>query len=138
MITAFEVTIFENTDLKSLTKTIRLEGDKPLSIAAALMWQGRSVRFRFDDPRMLADRIASMRNYEALAIGALKAGIPDSVTVKTAEHKANGAADDQSVIARTLDYLVFNDGPALALLDYDTKASRPASRSQTILRRSSR
>ena len=56
---------------------------------------------------------------QALALGGLRADLPDKVGVTTKKRLLNGTARPD-LIARTAANIVYH-GPAFALLDYDTK-----------------
>jgi hypothetical protein len=76
----------------------------------------------------LADLINSFKSNEAYALGRLKDGLPDRVRVVVAEElrKLNGAGGP-SVIARTKNYIAFNEGePGIVLLDFDRKGMSEA------------
>ena len=71
-----------------------------------------------------ADLINGFSPNEAYALGRIKDGLPDRVRVIRAD-KLNGVSDP-AIIARTQDYLVFNEGEfGLALLDADFKGVSP-------------
>ena len=62
--------------------------------------------------------------HQAIALGTLRAGLPDQVEVVT-KKLLNGVAQPD-IIARTGDAIVYREGqPAFALLDFDTKGMPP-------------
>ena len=70
----------------------------------------------------LATTISQLDSTQAIALGALRADLPDEVKVVTKD-KLNGAA---GVIARTNDAIHYQTGrPAFVLLDFDTKGMPP-------------
>jgi hypothetical protein len=121
----FEITVFTKAN-GPLTKTIALSDGKPVSDSAACrMANGTARRVRFSGEayavmQALADLINNLNPNEAYALGRLKDGVLDHVRVVRAD-KLNGATDT-SAIARTKEYLIFEEGkPGLALLDGDFK-----------------
>jgi DNA polymerase I len=119
--TTLEVTVFTRTD-GPLTKHIYLDDTgKVISNGATLMSRGRARRVQIRSMRELASLIASLRSNDAIALGALRADLPDQVDVVTVD-KLNGNGS----IARTADYLQFRAGaPALMLIDFDLKGMSP-------------
>jgi hypothetical protein len=115
-----EITVFEKVN-GALTKRIALVGDKLVSDSSSCrMANGFARRVRIDDMQAFANLINNFTSSEAYALGRLKDRLKDRVRVVRAD-KLNGA-DDPSVIARTQDYLVFNEGEfGLVLLDADFK-----------------
>jgi hypothetical protein len=115
-----EITVFEKSG-GPLTKRIALLDGKIVNDSSACrMANGHARRVKIDDIQALADLINSFNSSEAYALGRLKEGLPDQVRVVRADI-LNGA-DYPSVIARTLEYLTFNEGePGLVLLDADFK-----------------
>jgi hypothetical protein len=82
------------------------------------MARGTAQRMRIADVGELAAVIENVRPDQAIALGALRTGLPDRVQVVT-KQKLNGEPD---VIARTGADIVFRrEKPALALIDFDTK-----------------
>ena len=87
------------------------------------MSRGSARRERFDNLGAFAGHIASLDSNEAIALGALRAGLPDQVQIATKQalEKLNGAAGPE-MIARTGDHIAYEAGrPALVLVDIDTK-----------------
>ena len=64
---------------------------------------------------------------QAIALGSLRADLPDRVEVTTIEQAASTASARPDLIARTNDNIVYH-GPAFALLDYDSKGMPTALR----------
>jgi hypothetical protein len=116
---ASEITLFAKSG-GPLTKRISLEANGSLRSdgSACVMAQGSARRVRIANVHDLCALIEHMQPNEALALGALRAGLADPVQVVT-KRRLNGAPN---VIARTGADIVYRAGqPALALLDYDTK-----------------
>jgi hypothetical protein len=114
-----EVTTFTKT-AGALTKRISLAADGTVKSdgSACLMAHGSAQRMRLAGADDLAALIEGTQSNQALALGVLRPGLPDRVTVVT-KSKLNGAAD---VIARTGADIVFRRAePAWALLDFDRK-----------------
>lgn len=66
-----------------------------------------------------ADLIEDIRPNQAIALGALRADLPDKVLIGTKEAIAGGAV--KGAVARSADNISYKQGPALALLDIDGK-----------------
>jgi hypothetical protein len=119
-----EITVF--TKAKGpLTKRITLADDGTVLSdgSECRMARGRAVRVEVADVTQLAALITSLRSNQALALGALRDGLSDKVTVVTKD-QLNGPSPD--LIARTSDALRYRERtPAYALLDYDTKGMPP-------------
>jgi len=87
------------------------------------MSKGSARRARFDDLAGFAVCISALASHEAIALGALRQGLPENVQIDTKKklEQLNGSAAPD-LIARTSEHIVYRPGqPALALLDYDTK-----------------
>ena len=85
------------------------------------MSRGRASRTKVADVHALAALIASLRPYQAIALGVIRDGLPDQVKIVTKE-KLNGAAQPNDVIARSADYIVYRRRQqAFALIDFDSK-----------------
>jgi hypothetical protein len=116
-----EITIFSKSG-GALSKRIRLgeDGLVKSDASACVMAQGVAQRFQFAGVQQFARLIEEMRSNQALALGALRAGVLDEVKVVT-KQKLNGIKRPDT-IARTANFLVYQNGrPALALLDHDVK-----------------
>jgi hypothetical protein len=114
-----EFTIFAKSG-GPLTKRISLAPDGSVKSdgAACVMAHGAARRANIASVLDLGILIEQLKPNEAIALGSLRAGLPNQVEVVT-KRKLNGAAN---VIARTGADLVYCKAqPALALLDYDTK-----------------
>jgi hypothetical protein len=121
--TAVELTGFTKAN-GPLTKRISLAPDGSVKSdgSACLMARGTAQRVRIADVHELAAVIENVRPDQAIALGALRTGLPDKVQVVT-KQKLNGEPD---VIARTGTEIVFRrEKPALALIDFDTKGIAP-------------
>jgi DNA polymerase I-like protein with 3'-5' exonuclease and polymerase domains len=111
-----EITVCANAR-GPLTKRITLEADGSLAKPDAKLLSGSARRVRVESMASLAALITSLKQNEALALGALCEDLPAAVKVTTAE-KRNGPGP----IARTTEFLQFRPGmPALVLLDLDRK-----------------
>jgi hypothetical protein len=116
---ASEITLFAKSS-GPLTKRISLEADGSIRSdgSACVMARGSARRIHLTAASDLGALIERLKPNEAIALGALRAGLSDPVQVVT-KHKLNGAAN---VIARTGADIIYRKGqPALALLDFDTK-----------------
>ena len=88
--------------------------------SACVMAHGTAERVRVAGVVALGALIEGLTPSQALALGALRADLPDKVEVATKKRLVNGAARPD-IIARTGANIVYH-GPAFALLDYDSKA----------------
>jgi hypothetical protein len=122
--TPIELTVFEKSN-GPLTKRIALRDGKIVNDSSAcFMANGIARRVTISSMQALADLISSLKPNEAYALGRLKDGLPYCCKV-VRSGKLNGS-EDPSVIARTLDYLNFNEGPGFVLLDFDSKGMSEA------------
>jgi hypothetical protein len=118
-VAAAEITRFTKTG-GPLTKHIKLADDGSIISdgSACKMARGKMQRIAVIDVNHFAGLIAELHDNQAIALGALRAGLPEQVQLVT-KAKLNGA---DHAIARTGDDIVFcQQQPAFALLDYDTK-----------------
>ncbi len=109
-----------------LTKRISLgpNGDLVVDDSACNMWQGTAVRVLVGTMTEVAAYIGACKHNQAIAVGALDQDRPALVNIVTAKNlaKMNGTAGPDT-ISRTSQHIKYVPGkPALALLDYDTKA----------------
>ena len=114
-----EITLFQK-DNGPLTKRITLATDGSVKSdgSACLMARGVAQRRHIGNIGELATVIEGMRSNQAIALGALRADVPDEVNVVT-KGRLNGQA---RTIARTAADINYRKGvPALALIDFDTK-----------------
>jgi hypothetical protein len=114
-----EITAFEKSD-GPLTKRISLAPDGSVKSdgSACVMSNGTAWRANITNIGELATVIEKTQLEQALALGALRAGLPDK-----AKQKLNGQPD---TIARTAADINFRkEKPALALIDFDTKGMPP-------------
>jgi hypothetical protein len=119
------VTVFTKTG-GPLTKRIALAADGTIKSngSACTMARGRAQRVKVASVTQLAVLIENLRSNQALALGTLRADLPDEVTVVT-KHFLNGAKGPD-VIARTANDIVYRQGrSAFVLLDFDTKGMPP-------------
>jgi hypothetical protein len=121
-----EITVFVKSG-GPLTKRISLSADGAIKSdgSACLMSTGAARRVEVADIQQFAAFIGELPPNEALALGALRAGLPDQVKVVTKAKLLNGIAQPD-IIARTGDDIIYRKGqPAFALLDFDTKGMPP-------------
>src|ERR1700733_7280422 len=102
-----------------LTKRISLnqEGKLISDGSACVMSRGRAQRVRLDCLGQFADLVQQLEPNEAIALGALRADLPDHVEVTTQDHlaKLNGSTPP-GLIARNGGHIAYEAGhPALAL-----------------------
>ena len=109
-----EITVFTKAR-GPLTKTIKLgvNGKIVTDSSSCRMGNGTADRVRVEiqnlDPMAaLADIINNLNLRQAYALGHIKGGHPAHVDIVATE-KLNGA-DDKSIIARTQEFLVFDEG----------------------------
>jgi hypothetical protein len=134
--------VFEITRLTKaggpLTKRISLADDGSVKSdgSACVMSEGQARRVTFDNLESFGACIADLASDEAIALGALRADLPDSVEIVTKDRlealKSGRTASARltpngvmraDLIARTSEHIVYRPGhPALALIDVDTKA----------------
>jgi hypothetical protein len=118
-----EITVLTKSD-GPLTKRIGLAPDGSLHSdgSACLMADGSARRARFDSLHAFADFITRMRSCDALALGALRPDLPDTVHVVTKRQRSKLNGADDAVITRTHDHIGYRPQlPALVLIDVDTK-----------------
>jgi hypothetical protein len=117
--TAIEIVAFTN-DLGPLTKSISLDEDGALrsDSSACRMSRGCARRVALGSIEDLGELIGEVRSNEALALGSLRAGLPDEIEVVT--KRALGGT--RSAITRTKDNIHYRPGaPGFVLTDADTK-----------------
>jgi hypothetical protein len=104
-----------------LTKLISLSPDGTLvkDSSACVMARGTAERVRVAGVDALGALIEDLAPSQAIALGTLRADLPDKVEVVTKNTLVNGVARPD-VIARTGANIVYR-GPAFALLDFDSK-----------------
>jgi hypothetical protein len=124
---AIQLTVFTRSS-GILTKVIALAADGSISgdASACVMARGTATRIEIDTVRQLADLIENLPPNRAIALGALRSGLPDAVKViskdRLAKARLKSAAVASNIIARTGSEIVFQKGqPAFALLDFDRK-----------------
>lgn len=121
-----EITIFRKKN-GVLSKRISLSKDGKVDFdgSECRMAAGMARRFKLDGVGSLADLIEQMPSDEALALGRLRADLPNKVKVVLARELDSKTPND--VIARTTEHLHFAPGaPAYMLLDYDRKGQAAA------------
>ena len=87
--------------------------------SACVMARGTAERVKIAGVDALGALIEGLQPSQAIALGALRAGLPDKVEVTTKKKLINGVARPD-IIARTGANIVYH-GPAFALLDFDSK-----------------
>jgi hypothetical protein len=104
-----------------LTKQISLAPDGTLvnDGSACVMTCGSAERVKVVGVDALGALIEGLQPSQALALGTLRADLPDMVEVATKKTLVNGVARPD-IIARTGANILYR-GPAFALLDFDTK-----------------
>jgi hypothetical protein len=125
-----EITLFAKTG-GPLTKRISLSQDGKLRSdgGACRMARGEAQRLCLAGLAEFATVIDRLESNKAIALGALRDGLPPQVKVTT-KNKLNGHVVPD-VIARTAHDIVYRGGrAALMLLDYDTKAMPAEIRSE--------
>src|SRR5437868_11838438 len=102
MTSAFEIVSFTKSG-GPLTKRISLnhDGSTKSDGSGCLMPRGTAVRAPIADIAELEALISGLRSDQAIALGALRSGLPDQVRVVT-KRELNGHAEPD-VIARTAD-----------------------------------
>jgi hypothetical protein len=113
-----------------LTKRIKLSEDGKIchDSSACIMVSGWARRWRSDGVVDFAELINRLDPNEAIALGSLKAELPDEVEIVTKKRldEINGAAAPK-LVARTSSHIQYRAGhPALALIDIDRKGIPPA------------
>jgi hypothetical protein len=120
-----EITVFVKSG-GPLTKRISLSADGAIKRdnSACRMSRGGAQRTQVANIQQFAALIELPPN-QAIALGALRPGLPDQVEVVTKAKLVNGVAQP-NVIARTGNNIIYRKGqPAFALLDFDTKGMPP-------------
>jgi hypothetical protein len=119
-----ELVLFTKAD-GPLTKKIRLNGSGILSDGSdCRMTHGTAHRIFIACIQQFADLIRTMGVTQAPALGALRADLPDKVSVVTKRklrELSGSAPPPRDIIARTQDFVVYGDGPGPVLIDFDTK-----------------
>ena len=121
VVSKFEITVFHKQD-GALSKRICLtkSGKIKADGSACRMTSGQARRVKLNGIASLAELIEPMASDEALALGRLRAGLPDEVRI-IRRHDIDDATP-AGTIARTNGYIEFAPGkPAYLLLDHDRK-----------------
>ncbi len=117
-----EITMFTKSE-GPLTKRISLleDGSVKSDGGACLMAKGVAGRVAIANVQQLATLIEQLQSNQAIALGALRTGLPDRVKIVTKAKLLSGVALP-NVIARTADDIRYGEGqPAFALIDTDSK-----------------
>ena len=116
-----EITLITKRDANPLmSKRIFLteQGEVRSDGSQCLMVQGTATRATAETASDLAEHIVSCGSDQAIALGALKAELPDLVTITT-ERKLK---DSPGAISRSRQFIDYRqETPAWALIDFDTK-----------------
>jgi hypothetical protein len=104
-----------------LTKRISLTDDGMLKSdgSACVMSRGIAERIEINNIVQFGELIGSLASDQAIALGTLRPGLPDKVTIATAKATNGHAGPD--TIARTAANIVYRQQPGLGLIDFDTK-----------------
>jgi hypothetical protein len=104
-----------------LTKRISLTDDGLLKSdgSACVMSRGVAERIEINNIAQFGELIGDLAPDQAIALGTLRPGLPDKVTIATA--KAINGHTRPDTIARTAANIVYRQQPGLALIDFDTK-----------------
>ncbi|HME90604.1 MAG TPA: hypothetical protein VKE49_04220, partial [Myxococcaceae bacterium] len=104
-----------------LTKRLSLTSDGALvkDGSACVMTCGAAERVQVIGINALGTLIEELSPSQAIALGTLRAGLPNRVGIVTKQELLNGVARPD-IIARTGANIIYR-GPAFALLDYDSK-----------------
>jgi hypothetical protein len=108
-----------------LTKHILLKEDGSIVSdgSACVMSSGEARRYSVASFAELATLITELRSNQAIALGTLRADLPDEVEITT-KNRLDGK--HSNLVARTAHDIIFEDDrPALALFDYDDKGMPP-------------
>ena len=113
-----------------LTKQISLAADGTLiqDKSACVMFRGTAERVTVAGVDGLGALIEDLTPSQALALGGLRADIPDKVRIATTR-ALQGGKSRVDLIARTNENIVY-DGPAFVLLDFDSKGMPESVRSE--------
>ena len=119
-----EITSFEKVG-GELTKRISLSADGTLLSdgSACIMSRGCAFRRTFATLEEFATFISGLESNQAIALGRLRADLPDQVRVATKDklREFNGSAAPD-LISRTGDFITYQpEQPAFALVDIDSK-----------------
>jgi hypothetical protein len=119
-----EITLLANVR-GPLTKSIDRGTNGKLDIdgSACLMVDGAATRIKLDNIEAAAKFVGERKRDEAIALGRLHPGLPDTVKITTVARleRLNGTAP-ANLITRTANYIAYAPGErALVLVDIDTK-----------------
>jgi hypothetical protein len=119
-----EITVLTKTG-GPLTKVIRLSPDGKIISdgSACVMARGRASRVRLPSHADFAPLINGLEQTQAIALGALRPGLPDHVEIVTKKRltELNGKTPP-NIVARTSGHIEYIEKqPTFALIDVDTK-----------------
>jgi hypothetical protein len=115
------ITVFDKVG-GPLTKRISLNTDGSVKSngSACVMSRGRARRAKVADVHALAALIEPLTPTQAIALGVIRAGLPDQVKIVTKEEL--NSSTKPNVIARSSDFIVYRSRQqAFALIDFDNK-----------------
>jgi hypothetical protein len=123
---AAELTVFTKRD-GNLTKSIKLDPDGAMISDGSdcIMTRGTAQRTKIASVEQLADLIGHMKPDQALALGALRTGLPNKVEIVTKAKLLNSAPRPNTIARVAHDIIYPARQPAFALLDFDTKGMPP-------------
>jgi hypothetical protein len=127
-----EITLFTKR-AGTLSKTVTLLPDGTIvSDSVGRMSRGTACRQSIRDLRHLSEGIAQLRSNQAIALGRLRADLPERVEVKTIGELAKlDGPRPPNLIARSKEFIDYRDGArAIVLLDYDAKGMSEAVRTK--------
>jgi hypothetical protein len=124
-----EITRFTKTG-GPLTKRISLTDDGSLKSdgSTCVMSRGFAERIVIDDIKQFGELIGGLASDQAIALGTLRAGLPDKVSIAT-KHAMNGH-ELPDTVARIAANIVYRQATGLALIDFDTKGMPPEIRAK--------
>ena len=112
-----------------LTKVIALKDGRPVSDGSACwMPRGMMSRCRLSNLPDFANLIETLPSNEAIALGAMRADLPDSAPLRA---KSDPLSKDPAFVTRTTDVIAYRPGrQALVLCDFDLKGMPASVREQ--------
>jgi hypothetical protein len=119
-----EITVFSKIGAP-LTKRISLDGKGNIvsDSSHCRMGRGFADRVQIANIHELGTLISSLKSYQAIALGALKEGLPNKVHVVTKD--MHGRSKTPNTISRSREYTVFGKRRGFVLLDHDAKGMPP-------------
>ncbi|HEY8129290.1 MAG TPA: hypothetical protein VIF39_11375, partial [Hyphomicrobium sp.] len=110
-----------------LTKVIALKNGRPVSDGSGCwMSRGMMARCRLSNLPDFANLIETLPSNEAIALGAMRADLPDSAPLRA---KSDPMSKVRGYVTRTADVIAYRPGrQALVLCDFDLKGMPPSVR----------